>query len=112
MPRLVAGHYDPRNVIIESSMISTCDNRLQVINKSRMEFLDFDAYEKTPIFLIEVERYIVNYDYYFYWSFGADVLQVMRGKLRSLDKDIIMRFFLLKDVIFSRSYNPWATPDT
>ena len=112
MPRLINGHYDPRNVIIESSMISPCDNGLQIINKARIEFLDFDAYQKTPIFLIDVERYLVNYDHYFYWSFGADVLQAIRGKLSSLDQDIIQRFFLLMDVIFSRTYNPWPTPDT
>ena len=110
--RLIAGHYDPRNVIIESSMISPCDNNLQIIDKYRMELLDFDAYDHTPIFLIDVEKYLVNFDHYFYWSFGADVLQVMRGKLSSLDQDIIQRFFLLMDVIFSRTYNPWATPDT
>lgn len=111
-PKLIAGHYDPRNVIIESSMISPCDNNLQIIDKYRMELLDFDAYDHTPIFLIDVEKYLVNFDHYFYWSFGADVLQVMRGKLSSLDQDIIQRFFLLMDVIFSRTYNPWATPDT
>ena len=112
MPRLIAGHYDPRNIIIESSMISPCDNRLHIINNTSIDFLDCDAYEKTPIFLIDVEKYLVNYDHYFYWSFGADILQVMRGKLTSLDQDIITRFFLLMDIIFSRTYNPWATPDT
>ena len=111
-PRVISGHYDPRNVIIQSSMISPCDNKLQIINKARMELLDFEAYEKTAIFLIDIERYLVNFDHYFYWSFGADILQVMSGKLNSVDPDIIQRFFLLMDVIFSRTYNPWETPDT
>lgn len=93
-------------------MISPCDKNLQIINKVRMEYLDFEAYEKTQIFLIDVERYQVNFDHYFYWSLGADILQAIRGKQNSVDSDIIQRFFLLMDVIFSRTHNPWETLDT
>ncbi len=111
-PRVISGNYNPKNIIIASSMISPCDNNLQILNKVRMEFLDFNAYQKTPIFLIDVEKYLVNFDHYFYWSFGADLLKESQVILTSIDPDIVQRFFLLMDVIFSRTYNPWPTPDT
>lgn len=93
-------------------MITECDNSLQIINKVRLETLDFDAYLKTPIFLLGVEKYLVNYDHYFYWSFGADILKNIQSLQSSIDGDIIQRFFLLVDVIFSKTYNPWQTRDS
>lgn len=111
-PRVIAGNYNPRNIIIESSMISNCDRELQIINKVRMESLDFEAYQKTPIFLLGVEKYLVNFDHYFYWSFGADILKAIGTTQKDFYTDVIQRFYLLMDVIFSRTYNPWETPDT
>lgn len=111
-PRVIFGNYNMRNIIIESSMISPCDNNLQIINKVRLETLDFDAYLETPIFLLGVEKYLVNYDHYFYWSFGADILKNIQSFQSSINGDIYQRFFLLMDTIFSQTYNPWQTPDT
>jgi len=111
-PKFIKGNYDLRSLIIDSSMISPCDYQLQIINKIQMENLDFKAYQETPIFLLNVEKYLVNFDHYFYWSFATDIIRGINTIQKDFDNDISQRFFFLMDVIFSRTYNPWETADS
>lgn len=104
-PRIIQGNFDPRNVIMDSSSIAPCDTDFLIIRKYNLHDIDYEVYQKLPIILLDTQKYQVNFDHYFYWAFGADVLQHSLREKKDLNAEILERFFLLMDFIFSSSYN-------
>jgi hypothetical protein len=91
-------------------IFTPCEQQYLIIARFPMPDLEYDAFRKMPILLLDTQRYQVNHDHFFYWAFASDVYDFFKNEIASIyDNEISSRYHLLMDAILFYSHNPNRT---
>lgn len=95
-----------RNLFQEN--LTPCEQKYLLITKFAIHELDYEAFRKLPILLLDTQRFQqVNHDHFFYWAFASDVYDFFKNEISDVfDDEISNRYRLLMDVLMFYSHNP------
>jgi hypothetical protein len=72
-----------------------------------MHTLEYKAFRKIPILLLDTEQYQVTHDHFYYWAFATEVYDHLKSEInRIYDDDIQRRLHLIMDLLFMLPRQP------
>jgi hypothetical protein len=99
---------------IVSRVIGDCERAHLIIYKYHgMHTLQYEAFRKIPILLLDTEQYQVTHDYYYYWAFATDVYDHLQSNIIHIyDHEIQRRLHLMMDLLFMLPQEPEPASST
>ncbi|WP_458743261.1 hypothetical protein [Candidatus Nitrosocosmicus sp. T] len=96
-----------------SNIQTDCERNFLIVTKFEMHKLSYEAFNQMPILLLRTQKYQVNQDHYYYWSYAMDVYEYYKelALLPFFDNEISNRVKLLMGVLLLNDNSMFRGPD-
>lgn len=90
-----------------------CERNFLIVTKFEMHKLSYEAFNQMPILLLRTQKYQVNQDHYYYWTYAMDVYEHFKelNLIPFFDDEISNRIRLLMGVLLLNDNSMNSGPD-